>query len=259
MDTFYRILIVLGCAIVGYLCGSIPNGVIFSNLLYKKDVRDYGSHNSGGTNVARTFSKKVGVLVIILDMIKVMIPFIIAIYLFEYNETIVRYMNPSYFGNYGQHKLTVFGEGDYALNQLCYYLVPFCAMIGHAYSIFLKFDGGKIVATYAGTNIVLSYIAIPVGLTLFLVTLKKKKYVSLASIIMCSFFLFYYVAVFLTYLFTFKEHGYEIVNYMMFFSFGAKACIYLPLMIILTWLLLIIKHRGNISRLLDGTERKVDF
>ena len=69
-----NVLYGLFAAALGYFVGSIPTGVLVGKLFFHEDPRDKGSHNSGGTNVARTFGKKYGVLVIILDMIKALIP-----------------------------------------------------------------------------------------------------------------------------------------------------------------------------------------
>lgn len=252
VDTLYRVLIIIACFVVGYLCGSIPNGVIISKLFFKKDVRDYGSHNSGGTNSGRVFGKKVGLLVILLDVIKVLVPFIIAIRLFEFNDAIKEFMNPNY------KTLSVFGEGN-TLNQLCYYIVPVGGMLGHAYSIFLKFKGGKIVSTFACYVLGTTYLALPVVLPVFLVTLKAKKYVSLGSIVASAFTVILNVVTFLVYLLTFKENGFGIVDYLMWFGIGPRCSIYLPVITILAWLLLVFKHRENINRMLEGTESKITW
>ena len=251
-ETFYRVLIIIACFIVGYLCGSIPNGVIISKIFYKKDVRNYGSHNSGGTNTGRVFGKKAGLITILLDIIKVLIPFIVAIRLFEFNVTIKEFMNPTY------NTLSVFGEGN-TLNQLCYYIVPVGGMLGHAYSIFLKFKGGKIVSTFACYCLGTTFLSVPVVLPVFLITLKAKKYVSLGSIVASGFTVLLNLAIFLTYLFTFREHGFGIVDYLMWFGIGPRCSIYLPLITIFSWLLLVYKHKANIDRILDGTENKITW
>lgn len=252
MNTFYRILIILACAIVGYLFGSIPNGVIFSKTKYKKDVRDYGSHNSGGTNTGRVFGKAAGLIVIILDILKILIPFALAIYLFEYNLPIKKFMNPTFF------TLNTFGEGN-TLNQLCYYIVPLAGTIGHSFSIFLHFKGGKIVSVYSALTIGTEWYALPLFLPIFLIILKVKKYVSLSSIITSGVVMIVNVAIFITYLGTFKVYEFNIVNYLMRFNFGPKCSIYLPLFTVLAWLFLVYRHKDNIKRLIDGTENKIKW
>ena len=68
-------LILFAVLIVGYLFGSIPCGVIVSKIFFHYDIRDFGSHNSGGTNAGRVMGKKFGLLVIFLDMLKLFIPY----------------------------------------------------------------------------------------------------------------------------------------------------------------------------------------
>ena len=70
----YNIIVGFCSLLIGYFFGSIPTGVILCKLIYGKDPRQDGSKNSGGTNVGRLFGKKMGVLVIALDMIKTAIP-----------------------------------------------------------------------------------------------------------------------------------------------------------------------------------------
>ena len=69
-----NILAVLFCLILGYLFGSIPTAVVIGKVFFHKDPRDYGSHNAGGTNAGRLFGKKIGFLVIVLDMLKTIAP-----------------------------------------------------------------------------------------------------------------------------------------------------------------------------------------
>ena len=70
MEILYTILFMLGWMILGYLCGSIPNGVLIGRM-HGINIRDYGSHNTGGTNVGRTLGKKAGIMTMILDGLKV--------------------------------------------------------------------------------------------------------------------------------------------------------------------------------------------
>ena len=70
MIVFLRILFILGSILLGYLLGAIPNSVIIGKLFFNKDPRDFGSHNAGGTNAGRVLGKKAGIIVILLDGIK---------------------------------------------------------------------------------------------------------------------------------------------------------------------------------------------
>ena len=74
MDIIYNILVALICLIFGYLIGSVSFAIIIGKVFYHQDPREHGSKNAGGTNAGRIWGKKVGLLVIILDMIKTIIP-----------------------------------------------------------------------------------------------------------------------------------------------------------------------------------------
>jgi acyl phosphate:glycerol-3-phosphate acyltransferase len=248
----YKLLIVIACFLVGYLCGSIPNGLIVGWMVGHKDVRNYGSHNIGGTNTGRVLGKKFGVLVIVMDIMKLLIPTIIAIYLFEYNQTIKDFMLGS------NQDFNVYGEGN-TLGQLCYYIVPFAAIIGHAYPIYIHFKGGKVVSTYAGTQLCMTYLAIPVFFPIFFITLKKSKYVSLSSIISSGSAMLFSWACYIVYALTFTATNVGPVQYMMWFNFGPQCSIYFPIVCTLAWLLLVYRHRENIKRIIAGTESKITW
>ena len=136
-------------AIYSYLLGSIPFGLILTKLFLKKDIRDVGSGNIGTTNVLRTGNKFIGYLTLILDIIKAVIP---VIYVkINYPELI--------------------------------FLASLSAFLGHVFPIWLKFRGGKGVATYVGIlcsiNLIFGIIfAISWGLIFLL-----SKYSSLSSLI----------------------------------------------------------------------------
>ena len=102
--------------IAAYLMGSIPFGLILTKIFLKKDIRDIGSGNIGATNVLRTGNKLIGYLTLALDIIKAIIP---VIYVkINFPELI--------------------------------YIASLCAFLGHVFPIWLKFKGGKGVATYVG-------------------------------------------------------------------------------------------------------------
>ncbi len=110
--------------VIGYLCGSIPFGVIVARALTGKDVRASGSGNIGATNVARVAGKKIGALVLLLDAAKGAVPVLVT-----------QQVLPS----------------DFLLHSL----VGFAAFIGHVFPIWLKLKGGKGVATALGVLCVL--------------------------------------------------------------------------------------------------------
>ena len=135
--------------IVSYLMGSIPFGLILTKLFLNKDIREIGSGNIGATNALRTGNKLIGYSTLILDIVKAIIP---VIYVkFNYPDII--------------------------------YIASLCAFLGHVFPIWLKFKGGKGVATYVGIlfsiNIILGFIFVASWVLIFLLS----KYSSLSSII----------------------------------------------------------------------------
>ena len=135
--------------IISYLMGSIPFGLILTRVFLKKDIRDIGSGNIGATNALRTGNKLIGYTTLILDISKAIIP---VIYVkINFPELI--------------------------------FVASLCAFLGHVFPIWLKFKGGKGVATYVGIlfsiNILLGTIFIISWIVIFILT----KYSSLSSII----------------------------------------------------------------------------
>ena len=135
--------------ITSYLMGSIPFGFILTKIFLKKDIREIGSGNIGATNALRTGNKLVGYSTLILDIVKAIIP---VIYVkMNYPELI--------------------------------YIASLCAFLGHVFPIWLKFNGGKGVATYVGIlfsiNISLGLIFVISWSVIFLIS----RYSSLSSII----------------------------------------------------------------------------
>ena len=116
--------------ILTYLVASIPFGLILSLVFAKKDIREFGSKNIGATNVTRILGKKLGFVTLILDGVKGAFMVLIARHFF-----------------YG-----IVGLDDYV------YLVAFVAIIGHVFSIYLKFKGGKGVATAVATLLALDLV-----------------------------------------------------------------------------------------------------
>ena len=135
--------------ITSYLMGSIPFGFILTKIFLKKDIREIGSGNIGATNALRTVNKLVGYSTLILDILKAIIP---VIYVkMNYPELI--------------------------------YIASLCAFLGHVFPIWLKFKGGKGVATYVGIlfsiNILLGLIFVVSWGVVFLIF----RYSSLSSIV----------------------------------------------------------------------------
>jgi glycerol-3-phosphate acyltransferase PlsY len=135
--------------IASYLMGSIPFGLILTKLFLNKDIREIGSGNIGATNALRTGNKLIGYSTLLLDIAKAIIP---VIYVkFNYPDLI--------------------------------YIASLCAFLGHVFPIWLKFKGGKGVATYVGIlfsiNIILGLVFVTSWVFIFLLS----RYSSLSSIV----------------------------------------------------------------------------
>ena len=140
---------ILIIGIISYLMGSIPFGLILTKLFLKKDIREIGSGNIGATNVLRSGNKIVGYTTLILDILKAVIPVIfVKIYYIDF-----------------------------------LYLASLCAFLGHVFPVWLKFKGGKGVATYVGILCAINiYFGIIFGLCWFVI-FGITKFSSLSSLI----------------------------------------------------------------------------
>ena len=185
--------------IFGYLLGSIPTGVVVSKMLGTEDPREKGSGNIGATNVTRIAGKKAGVITIVGDIAKGLIPTLLAIYLLE--------------------------------STLWVSLVALAAFTGHTYSLFLGFEGGKGVATAAGAFLSISPLSLLLSMVVFGLTLYKWEYVSLSSLSAAA-------------------------SLPLFLWFFTNSNVYLILGLIVGCLIFY-KHKGNITRLMEGVERKM--
>lgn len=236
--------------IIGYLFGSIPNSVIIAKYFFHKDIMQEGSKNPGGTNAGRVLGKTAGVVVILLDGIKTVIPIYIAFFCFYHCEPIMSYM-----GYFDDLTLNIYGRGN-TLCQLAVYLTAFAAILGHCYSIFLHFKGGKAVSSYLATACCVSYNTFILCGSIFFGLLKVKKFVSLSSILSTIAFTIFIWGLYIGYAVNLDP---TIINYFMYFGYGPDMCIYLPILMTLSFILLVLRHRTNINRLKTNTERKITW
>ena len=144
----FKIVIYL---MLSYLCGAIPFGYIVAKLFRNIDIRTVGSGNPGATNVYRTISNPLGILTLLLDMLKGFVP----VYF-------VSIINPS--------------------SYLIILAVALVTILGHVFTVFLNFKGGKGVATGCGIFFALNPLATTICLITFIIVLTISKYVSLGSI-----------------------------------------------------------------------------
>ena len=134
---------------ISYLMGSIPFGFILTKIFLKKDIREIGSGNIGATNALRTGNKAIGYSTLILDILKAVVPIIY---------------------------IKIFYEDSL-------YVASLCAFLGHVFPIWLKFKGGKGVATYVGILFAINiYFGIIFTISWF-VTFFISKYSSLSSLV----------------------------------------------------------------------------
>jgi glycerol-3-phosphate acyltransferase PlsY len=219
------------CPLIAFLLGSIPFGLIIAK--FKGiNIREHGSGNIGATNVLRVLGKKYGVTCLILDALKGFIPVIIAISVIHYsaskNPMILKFLGP-YQGNFPM--LTA---------QIFQVLTGFCAVLGHNYSPWVGFKGGKGIATSAGVLIALMPAAVVLLIVVWLVVFLVTRYVSLASILAAAILP-------LLDLYGSWFHG-KIHNGTWNKPLFAFSLIIATLAI---W-----KHRSNITRLRNGTENR---
>ena len=181
-------------SILSYLMGSVPFGFILTKVFLKKDIRDIGSGNIGATNALRVGNKSLGYGTLFLDIIKAIIPVI--------------YVKLNY--------------PDYI------FIASLCVFLGHIFPIWLKFKGGKGVATYVGIlfsiNLTIGFVFIGVLFFTFLIS----KYSSLSSL--CA--------------------SLSIPIYLFFFT--SQNLIFFSIMFIL----IIYTHRENVKRLKNKEESK---
>jgi glycerol-3-phosphate acyltransferase PlsY len=223
--------------------------VIIGQLFYGKDPRTMGSHNPGGTNTGRTIGRSAGVITMALDILKAIVATLSTFLIFEYVGGV-----DDLFGY--DANLNAFGRGN-TLIQLAIAIAAISVMLGHAYSVFLKFKGGKIVSTFVGVSLFYSRLIIPLFAPLFFLLLKKTKHVSTSSIFSAITISLFTRIVYFVYLFSYTNGDYS--SYLMRFSFGESCSIYYPILTTLAAALLIYRHKDNIERLKEHKESQINW
>ena len=193
--------------VISYILGSVPNALWIGKVFKGIDIREHGSRNTGSTNAARVLGVKLGILTLILDVSKGLIPTLMAILL-----------KADFFENLTK------------ISNLDYVLVGICAILGHVFSIFMNFKGGKAVATTLGVFLILVPKAILFAAIVFFVVFAISRYVSLSSVLAA-------------------------ISLPIFIYFLYQQTIYVILGILIA-ILIAVKHRSNIERLKNGTESK---
>lgn len=233
LDYFINSILPITAFIFGYLLSSISNAVIIGKIFFKQDPREFGSHNPGGTNAIRLWGYPAGITIIILDMLKAIAPFWIVF-------MIVRLTSLN----------------DILLYDVAYITIWITALgciIGHCYSIFLNFKGGKGVSTYMGTLGTSSILQFGCGLITFLSAVFIKKMVSMGSIwvsiiaTIISWIMFLF--------FSFYSPSQNIINLLFIFNPELISMHWsYPIVVTLMSIILLIRHKQNIKRIIKDEE-----
>jgi glycerol-3-phosphate acyltransferase PlsY len=185
--------------ISAYLIGSIPIGYLLYHLIEKKDIRNLGSQSTGATNVLRLKGWRYAIPVAVLDILKGYLPVFFALHFLK-NEKIA-------------------------------FIGAFLAVLGHCFPVYIKFKGGKGVATAIGAFAGIALIPLLFCLPVFIITILLTRYVSLGSLMALLSF--------------------PVLNALLGFGTGP---------IVLGTAVFFVsgfRHWGNILRLIQGTERKI--
>jgi len=196
-------------AIVGYLLGSIPTGFLVAKAR-GVDIRTVGSKNMGATNVFRTLGKGPGIFVLFVDAAKGFIACFCAAD--------------------GVLKLLHVSNPDPQINHL---VGGIAAVLGHNYTCWLNFKGGKGIATTTGVFLALAPVGVSIAIAVWIIAFVATRYVSIASILAA-------IALPIGVWFTQESKAVRTIA-------------------IILGLLAIIKHKANIQRLLNGTENRIVF
>ena len=182
-------------AIISYFMGSVPFGFILTKIFLKKDIREIGSGNIGATNVLRTGNKMIGYITLSLDILKAIIPLLII----------------------------KFNQSEFL------FISALCIFLGHVFPLWLKFKGGKGVATYVGMLFCINYILGFIFIFSWFIIFIIFRYSSLSSLIASLTIPIY--------------HFYIIDNNNYYFF-------------IILFILIFYTHRENVKRLINNTESK---
>ncbi len=182
-------------ALVSYFLGSIPFGFLLTKLFLKQDIRNIGSGNIGATNVLRTGNKLIGFSTLFLDILKAVIPIVF-----------IKYNFPNFI-----------------------FISSLSVFLGHVFPVWLKFKGGKGVATYVGILFCINYILGFVFIISWFIIFLLSKYSSLSSLLASLTIPIYHF-----FLIDDKNHFFFIILFILIFY----------------------THRENIKRLKNNTESK---
>lgn len=217
MDPLLRLVLI---AIISYLIGSIPTAVIVSKRFFGFDIREKGSGNMGSTNAFRILGVKWGIIVQLVDLLKGAAAVFLVAHMFGGGE--MPFVNRTPFEDITVIKI----------------IAGVCAVIGHVWSVFVNFRGGKGINTAVGMLIGVAPVEVGVIFLVFMLTVFASGYISLGSILAA-------IALPTTMALRYNLWHVNIQGYhtLIFFLIGLS-------------LLVLYTHRTNIQRLLAGNENR---
>ncbi|EYP87336.1 glycerol-3-phosphate acyltransferase [Staphylococcus aureus DAR1800] len=201
-------MMIIVMLLLSYLIGAFPSGFVIGKLFFKKDIRQFGSGNTGATNSFRVLGRPAGFLVTFLDIFKGFITVFFPLW------------------------LPVHADGPISTFFTNGLIVGLFAILGHVYPVYLKFQGGKAVATSAGVVLGVNPILLLILANIFFIVLKIFKYVSLASIVAAICCVIGSLII--------QDYILLVVSF-------------------LVSIILIIRHRSNIARIFRGEEPKIKW
>ncbi|EFB47248.1 TPA: glycerol-3-phosphate 1-O-acyltransferase PlsY [Staphylococcus aureus] len=201
-------MMIIVMLLLSYLIGAFPSGFVIGKLFFKKDIRQFGSGNTGATNSFRVLGRPAGFLVTFLDIFKGFITVFFPLW------------------------LPVHADGPISTFFTNGLIVGLFAILGHVYPVYLKFQGGKAVATSAGVVLGVNLILLLILAIIFFIVLKIFKYVSLASIVAAICCVIGSLII--------QDYILLVVSF-------------------LVSIILIIRHRSNIARIFRGEEPKIKW
>ena len=217
--------------VIAYLLGSIPFGYLIVRLTQDADVRETGSGGTGATNVSRRAGKTAGVLTLLLDALKgaaavIVAKAVLGLPVIDWSASV---------SLASSNHLAVQGT---AVNVAYWYVAAaaVAAIVGHIFPVWLKFRGGKGVATGVGVFLMLSPLAVIAAAALFVLIVWRTRYVSLGSMIAAASIPFLVV--------------------LLHFIWPSKLLIPTLAAACAGSMLIVFAHRQNIERLISGTESK---
>lgn len=232
------------CPLIAFLLGSIPFGLLIAKSKGIQ-IREHGSGNIGATNVLRVVGKKYGIACLLLDALKGFVPVVLAINLIQIEG------KPTGFFHLGALDLLalILPAAEQFKGQLLQVLTAFAAILGHNYSPWVGFKGGKGIATSAGVLLALMPAGVALLVIVWVVVFALSRYVSLASIVAAA------ALPLITHIGARFHHLHNDKSQPTLWEAGTwnKPLFYFSLVISI---LAIWKHRSNIQRLREGTEHR---